>query len=118
MIVGSAWALSVAAPEPASVTFPSSNVSPPMDCVPLIVTVKLLMASPPAEKVAVLPAVQAAGAPLPVELLFQKLLTPQVPAGAVPAPNPGPLPSQYCVAAIEAAPQYPCATTGSAASKS
>src|SRR5205814_8561918 len=80
----------------ASVTVPSSKLRPATLCVPLTVTVKAPVASPPAEKTAVLPAAHAPVDDVPAELPCRKGLLPQVPAGVVdPAPPPEPLESQY-----------------------
>ena len=58
-------------------------------------TVKVPVASVPAEKTAVSPVVHAAVAAVPAELMLQKFAVPQVPTGvAPPAPAAAPLASQ------------------------
>ena len=97
---GVAARVSPKAVPPEIVGMPSSTVRPPMVGVPLRVTVKPPVASAPAEKTATLPLTQAAGVVVvPSAVAFQKVLVPQVPAGAVPAPATVPLESQYTVAA-------------------
>src|SRR5439155_16543678 len=81
---------------PDSVTLPSSKLTAAAVCAPLTLTVKVPIASVPAEKTALLPADHApVGATVPAALLLQKLFVPQVPAGVTPAPSAAPLPSQY-----------------------